>query len=343
MLHINNYKHQQNSTTETPTANNKTAEETAVSNTVTVHAFALGEQVLLAIVVALAVSPYTKTTIRALLDSESQKNLITEEMVQALRLKKDKVKHVISGIGEIVQHASSSVWLKIKSRVSNYSVYLPLIVVPKITGQLPPQNIKTCNVPDNIELADPHFNTPQKIDILLAVGPISENSLSKISTSNAFFSTTDIEPTLENVLQQFWLIENISDTPPYTIEERTCQEYFKNTVIRNNEGRFVVHLPFRDDVTKLGKSYEIAKRRLLAIERKFQKDKKLKEEYFSFMKEYELLNHMERVDNNESEKADQTCYLPHHAVRKDSSISTKFQVVFDASCKTKVLVLMMFY
>jgi len=43
-----------------------------------------------------------------------------------------------------------------------------MIVVPKITGQLPPQNIKTiCNVPDNIKLADPHFNTPQKIDILL--------------------------------------------------------------------------------------------------------------------------------------------------------------------------------
>lgn len=52
----------------------------------------------------------------------------------------------------------------------------------------------------------------------------------------------------------------------------------------------MVHLPFRDDLIKLGKSYEIAKRRVLAIERKFQKDKKLKEEYFSFMKEYESLN-----------------------------------------------------
>jgi hypothetical protein len=130
MLQINNYKHQQNSSTESPTENNKTAEETAVLNTVTVHAFALGEQVLLVTVVALAVSPFTKTTtVRALLDSGSQKNLITEEMVQALRLKKDKVKHVISGIGEIVQHVSSSVWLKIKSRLSDYLVYLPLIVV----------------------------------------------------------------------------------------------------------------------------------------------------------------------------------------------------------------------
>lgn len=367
MLHINNYKHQPNSTSETSEANSKTEGETPALSTVTAHAFASGEQVLLATVVALAMSPYTKTTTcRALLDSGSQKNFITEEMVQTLRLKRNKIKHVISGIGEIVQHASSSVRLKIKSRVSDYAVFLPMIVVPKITGQLPPRNMTTtCNVPDNIKLADPHFSTPQKIDILLgathfyqflcdgqirpsttgplfqetvfgwvAAGAISENSLSKAPTSNTFFSATDSESTLENALQRFWLIEDVSDTPLYTIEERTCQEYFNKTVIRNDEGRFVVHLPFRVDLIKLGKSYEIAKRRFLAIERKFQKDKELKEEYFSFMKEYESLNHMERVDESELEKEDQTCYLPHHAVRKDSSTSTKLRVVFDASCKT---------
>ncbi|XP_060878125.1 uncharacterized protein LOC132950621 [Metopolophium dirhodum] len=288
-------------------------------------------------------------------------------MVQTLRLKRDKIKHVISGIGEKVHHASSSVWLKIKSHVSDYAVFLPMIVVLRITGQLPPKNIKaTCYVPDNIKLADPHFNMPQKIDIILlgathfyeflcdgqirpsatgplfqetvfgwvAAGAISENSLSKASTSNTFFSAIDSEPTLENALQRFWLIEDVSDAPLYTIEERACQEYFNKTVIRNDEGRFVVHLPFRVDSIKLGGSYEIAKRRFLAIERKFQKDKKLKEEYFSFMKDYESLNHMERVDESKIERNDQTCYLPHHAVRKDSSTSTKLRVVFDASCKT---------
>jgi len=82
MLHVNNYKHQPNSTSETSEANSKIEGETPALSTVTAHAFALGEQVLLATVVALAVSPYTKTTTcRALLDSGSQKNFITEEMV----------------------------------------------------------------------------------------------------------------------------------------------------------------------------------------------------------------------------------------------------------------------
>jgi len=157
----------------------------------------------------------------------------------------------------------------------------------------------------------------------VAAGAISENSLSKAPTLNTFFSAIGSEPTLDNALQRFWLIEDVSDTPLYTIEGRACQEYFNKTVIRNDEGRFVVHLPFRVDSIKLGESYEIAKRRFLAIERKFQKDKKLKKEYFSFMKEYESLNHRGRVDESEFEKEDQTCYLPHHTVRKDSSTSIK--------------------
>ncbi|XP_008188283.1 uncharacterized protein LOC103310763 [Acyrthosiphon pisum] len=218
-------------------ANSKTEGEASALNTVTAHAFALGEQVLLATVVALAVSPYTKTTTyRALLDSGSQKNFITEEMVQTLRLKRDKIKHVISGIGEIVQHASSAVWLKIKSRVSDYAVFLPMIVVPKITGQLPPQNIKTtCNVPDNIKLADPHFNTPQKIDILLGATHFYE-----------FLCDGQIRPSATGPLFQ----------------ETVFGWVAAGSISENN----------------LSKA--------LAIERKLQKDKKLKEEYFSFMKEY---------------------------------------------------------
>lgn len=166
----------------------------------------------------------------------------------------------------------------------------------------------------------------------IAAGSIVEHDQFKTSTSNAFFITTNEEPILENVLQRFWQIEDMGDTAPYTNEERTCQEYFNSTVTRNKDGRFIVHLPFRNDVVKLGKSYKIAKHRLFAMERKFQKDKKLKEAYCAFMKQYELLNHMERVEEDGEEKTEQVCYLPHHAIRNDSS--TKFRVVFDASCKT---------
>ena len=53
------------------------------------------------------------------------------------------------------------------------------------------------------------------------------------------------------------------------------------------------------------------------------------------MKEYEKLGHMELVKDEENEIEGETCYLPHHAVRKEYSTSTKLRVVFDASCKTQ--------
>jgi len=84
------------------------------------------------------------------------------------------------------------------------------------------------------------------------------------------------------------------------MEEQTCEQHFKQNVSRSESGRFVVHLPFRGNVSKLGKSYDIAKRRLFAIERRFIKNPSLKGDYVKFMTEYEKLNHMtQNMDNEE--------------------------------------------
>jgi len=61
---------------------------------------------------------------------------------------------------------------------------------------------------------------------------------------------------------------------------------------------------------------------MLALERRFQSDTKLKEEqYTKFMNEYSVLEHMEITQHTISDE--QSYYLPHHAVRNESSISTK--------------------
>lgn len=68
------------------------------------------------------------------------------------------------------------------------------------------------------------------------------------------------------------------------MEERAWEKYFNNTVIhRNGDGRFVVRLTFLDNVLGLGESYEIVKRRLLAIERRFKNDSGSKNEYIKLM------------------------------------------------------------
>ncbi|XP_035918682.1 uncharacterized protein LOC118516961 [Anopheles stephensi] len=98
--------------------------------------------------------------------------------------------------------------------------------------------------------------------------------------------------------------------------------------------RYVVSLPRNAKPEKvLGLSRDIADRRLLGVERRLKANPVMEKEYKRFMVEYEQLGHMvkltEPVDDSEPH-----CYIPHHAVIKESSSSTKVRVVFDASCKT---------
>ncbi|XP_018400334.1 PREDICTED: uncharacterized protein LOC108777851 [Cyphomyrmex costatus] len=68
------------------------------------------------------------------------------------------------------------------------------------------------------------------------------------------------------------------------------------------------------------------------MERKFTKSPEIKQQYKIFMQEYEELNHMTEVSNQEDSRT--SLYLPHHAVVKPDSVTTKLRVVFDASCPT---------
>jgi len=61
----------------------------------------------------------------------------------------------------------------------------------------------------------------------------------------------------------------------------------------------------------------------------------LKREYTKFINEYLDLGHMKLVSKIEQNLSESSCfYLPHHAVFKESSSTTKLRVVFDASRKS---------
>ncbi|GFX12004.1 integrase catalytic domain-containing protein [Trichonephila clavipes] len=69
------------------------------------------------------------------------------------------------------------------------------------------------------------------------------------------------------------------------------------------------------------------------MERRFQVDKDFERQYKKFMIEYESLGHMMPVENNEKSMDPKIYFLPHHAVMKGDSVSTKLRVVFDGTCK----------
>jgi len=72
---------------------------------------------------------------RILLDSGSQCNLITENMVQSLRLKKKRIHHSVMGIGNIPQAITSSVIVSVRSRYNQFKLSILCLSTTFVAGQ----------------------------------------------------------------------------------------------------------------------------------------------------------------------------------------------------------------
>ncbi|GFW80406.1 integrase catalytic domain-containing protein [Trichonephila clavipes] len=159
--------------------------------------------------------------------------------------------------------------------------------------------------------------------------------LTESLNSNSMLNLHNNGTNIDNQLKQFWELEEIPNVKDklLTSEEQFVETHFQNTYACNSDGRFVVKLPFFKSNSELGDSKPAAISRLLAMERKFKNNPDFEKQYKEFMNEYESLGHMSLVNSRSHTSKDQN-FLPHHAVIKPSSLTTKLRVVFDASCKT---------
>ncbi|XP_035205550.1 uncharacterized protein LOC118180586, partial [Stegodyphus dumicola] len=133
---------------------------------------------------------------------------------------------------------------------------------------------------------------------------------------------------IDRLVEKFWLVENIGEEKPIlSQEEEFCEQHFKDTYRRNEDGRFIVKMPMKDE--QLGNSKHLANIRLNQLVKRLSKNATLQHLYQDFITEYENLDHMERVDDNS--KPELEYYLPHHGVYRPEKSSTKLRVVFNAS------------
>ena len=140
---------------------------------------------------------------------------------------------------------------------------------------------------------------------------------------------------LDATLRKFWEVEEVSNPVAKTAAEMQAEEHYKETVSRHSTGRYIVKLPFitMSSRNELAPSRNAAITRLRQMEFKLAKHPMLRQEYVNFMDDYHRLGHMQRVPAAEIFMHG-THYLPHHAVLKEDSTTTKLRVVFDASHKT---------
>ena len=300
-------------------------------------------------------------TLRALIDPGSQDSFITSAAADALSLQKTRTNISVSGIGGTDAG-------KIASQVEiNFTSHYPTrqqfstsaLVLPKLTSHLPERTIEPAAIPalpKNLLLADPEFAESGKIDLLLGAGLFAEivkEGSHKFNGKQLLLQNTELgwiltgrlmEPStvlytrclitmteLDEKMKAFWEMEEM---PPQPDVRNQLDEFFDRTTTRDDNGRYTVRLPKKEDVFgELGASRNTAIASFLNLEKSFTKNPHLAAEYNKFLKEYEDLGHMTKVSPFSGPESG-AYYLPHHAVIKESSTTTKVRVVFNASAKT---------
>ncbi|XP_008189994.1 uncharacterized protein LOC103311931 [Acyrthosiphon pisum] len=232
------------------------------------------------------------------------------------------------------------------------------VLLSKITGLMPSKvldlSIRTQYM--DLELADPNFDRPGKIEFLLGADVYNhiftdghhvrhtpglpsafETTLGWIIVGAAAASSTlssqvslslTTEPSLKQLLNRFWEVEEPVVLPNPFTEEQKCEEIFRRTTTRDPSGRYSVSFPFKTNPSVLGDSRSMALSRFYNLERKLTADPIIYEEYKCFMNEYLQLGHMKLAQTPGN------YIIPHHAVVKRTNGKIKLRVVFDASATT---------
>ncbi|XP_045778202.1 uncharacterized protein LOC123876110 [Maniola jurtina] len=307
-------------------------------------------------------------TMRILLDSGSMCHIITKSFCDRLNLKINASTSVIQGVGLSELQVQGQTRITLHSRIDNRCRYsIQARVVDKLSDNIPNEFIDLENLHHlkNLPLADDEFHTPAEIDCLIGnelfpfilgshkvMSPDSSvvgmqsafgyvlmgkaDCLASITTTplkensfHAFSKTT--EPNLEELTQRFWELDSVPNKEHLSPDDTACERIFTDSLSRDIHGRYIVSLPFKDDPAVLGRSYEIAKRRLSNLEKRLNSIPELRKDYNDTISEYLNKGYLNLIKNPQPGPC---YYIPHHAVYRPDKTSSRTRIVLDASCKT---------
>ena len=310
---------------------------------------------------------------RALIDSGAGLSIISNRVAKILDLPLESTKlHLSVAQGEKskpIKHITNLTLSSLQDR--NLKIPCRAAVAHTVTCDLPPQAIEQINHLPHIkglQLADPTYHLPSRIDILLGAdmtpnimskqllrdglpsqpiaqathfgwvvsGPVTALDPYVISTTSNYHQTPllQTDSQLEPLVRRFWLSEEPEpkETPISTLE-KTAAGHFADTVkYISTKSRYEVTLPKLPIMDTLGDSHSQALSRFLSNEKSIIR-RNFWKAFQKVIIEYFNLGHAEEVPPDELNNHPQF-YLPMHAVFKEGSTSTKLRVVFDGSAVT---------
>ncbi|GBN97102.1 hypothetical protein AVEN_176780-1 [Araneus ventricosus] len=107
--------------------------------------------------------------LRAILDCASESSFISSNAANVLGLKKQKVNIPICGLNDASININRRISAQISNAKNDSQWDIDFLLVPKISHLSPSKkiNVEHWNIPNNVQLADPTFFIPQKVDLLL--------------------------------------------------------------------------------------------------------------------------------------------------------------------------------
>ena len=105
----------------------------------------------------------------------------------------------------------------------------------------------------------------------------------------------------------------------------------KESVVRKQNGSYEVGFPCITGVTLTNTNEALSTKRLDNVERKLSRNEKVKGEYGDIIEEQLRAGVVEEAPQSSSGK--RVFYMPHKPVVKQSAVTAKVRIVFDASAK----------
>ncbi|KAK9686081.1 putative peptidase (DUF1758) [Popillia japonica] len=184
-------------------------------------------------------------------------------------------------------------------------------------------DITKVNIPEGIQLADAKFNESRPVEVLLGaqvffdilctgtvrlgrnnpilqktkLGWVISGPVHSDTHANDMCHLSITNEALHEQIQRFWEIEETNTHRALTSQESECEKHFINTYKRDVNGRYEVSLPVKDNHIQLGNARETAIKRF----RNLEQTPALKVDYVNFMREYETLGHMTKINTSNDE------------------------------------------
>ena len=312
--------------------------------------------------------------VRVLLDSGADLSSVSIQLAKHLHLKTlepavsvdtfDSTEEKIYHQAEFTLHSLTR---------SDWKLHMAALIVKRIIGSQPRKDasaVRAMEVVQGCTLADPDFDKPGRIDVLLGAdilpyvqvhdGPESSIITVKTVFGDALMGTysSEVSPQplkgtiqvasgtssplpipspedqLNSTIARFWELEEPSHLPP-PFEMRVQNEYSLTHVYYiPSAGKYQVALPRKLNPLQLGESKNTALRRYYSNERALLR-KGHWQKFQQVVQEYLDLVHARPVTAAELLlPPSEVFYLPMHMVHKSTSSTTKLRVVFDGSSQS---------